>query len=152
MEDTLQRCLNGRDGVSNHQPHDYLLNRFFWRRSKKTSKLRVTGLCAGKSPVNSPHKWPLKRKMFPFDDVIMNYPLYCYSLDYASSQNLPRPFSRNKAIFYQQYRCVYIMYPAAHTLSWNMYSTRQSIHSSYAILTGRNFVMLHTIQNQPYVS
>ena len=23
--------------------------------------------------VNSPHKWPVTRKMFPFDDVIMNY-------------------------------------------------------------------------------
>ena len=23
-------------------------------------------------PVNSPHKWPITRKMFPFDDVIMN--------------------------------------------------------------------------------
>ena len=42
---------NGRDGVSNHQPHDCLLNRLFRRRSKKTSKLRVTGLCAGNSPV-----------------------------------------------------------------------------------------------------
>ena len=27
-------------------------------------------------PVNSPHKWPVKRKMFPFDDVIMNMELY----------------------------------------------------------------------------
>ena len=41
---------NGRYGVSNHQPHDCLLNRLFRRRSKKTSKLRVTGLCAGNSP------------------------------------------------------------------------------------------------------
>ena len=41
----------GHDGVSNHQPHDSLLNRFFRHRSKKTSKLRVTGLCAGNSPV-----------------------------------------------------------------------------------------------------
>ena len=41
---------NGRDGVSNHQPHDCLLNRLFRRRSKTTSKLRVTGLCAGNSP------------------------------------------------------------------------------------------------------
>ena len=41
---------NGRDRVSNHQPHDCLLNRLFRRRSKKTSKLRVTGLCAGNSP------------------------------------------------------------------------------------------------------
>ena len=41
---------NGRDSVSNHQPHDCLLNRLFRRRSKKTSKLRVTGLCASNSP------------------------------------------------------------------------------------------------------
>ena len=41
---------NGRDSVSNHQPHDYLLNRLFRRRSKKTSKLRVTGLFARNSP------------------------------------------------------------------------------------------------------
>ena len=41
---------NERDGVSNHQPHDCLLNRLFRRRTKKTSKLRVTGLCAGNSP------------------------------------------------------------------------------------------------------
>ena len=41
----------GRESVSNHQPHDCLLNRLFRRRSKKTSKIRVTGLCAGNSPV-----------------------------------------------------------------------------------------------------
>ena len=41
---------NGRDSVSNHQPHDCLLNRLFRRRSKKISKLRVTGLCVGNSP------------------------------------------------------------------------------------------------------
>ena len=28
----------------------FLLNRLFRRRSKKTSKLRITGLCAGSSP------------------------------------------------------------------------------------------------------
>ena len=64
---------NDYDGVSNHQPHCCLLNRLFRRSSKKTSKLRVTGLCVGNSPgpVNSPHKGPVTRKMFPFDDVIM---------------------------------------------------------------------------------
>ena len=40
----------GRDSVSNHQPHDCLLNRLFRRRSKKTSKLPVTSLCVGNSP------------------------------------------------------------------------------------------------------
>ena len=65
---------NDRDGVSNHQPHDCLLNRLFRRRSKLTSKLCITGLCVGNSPgpVNSPHKGPITRKMFPFDDVIMH--------------------------------------------------------------------------------
>ena len=41
---------NDHAGVSNHQPHGCLLNRLFRRNSKKTSKLRVTGLCAGNSP------------------------------------------------------------------------------------------------------
>ena len=40
----------GSIGVSNHQPHDCLLSRLFRRRSKKISKLRVTGLCEGNSP------------------------------------------------------------------------------------------------------
>ena len=47
----LQWHHNGRGGVSNHQPRDCLLNRLFRRRSKKTLKLCVTGLCAWNSPV-----------------------------------------------------------------------------------------------------
>ena len=46
---SLQWRHNGCDSVSNHQPYDCLLNRIFGRRSKKTSKLRVTGLCARNS-------------------------------------------------------------------------------------------------------
>ena len=70
---TLQWRHINHGGVWNHQPHGCLLNRLFRRRSKKTSKLRVTGLCVGNSPgpVNSPHKGPVTRKMVPFDDVIM---------------------------------------------------------------------------------
>ena len=65
---------NGPDSVSNHQPYDCLLNRLFRRWSKKSSKILVTGLCAGihRRPVNSPHKGPVTRNMFPFDDVIMD--------------------------------------------------------------------------------
>ena len=48
---TLQWRHNGCDGVSNHQPHDCLLNRLFRSRSKKTSNFRVTGLCGGNSTV-----------------------------------------------------------------------------------------------------
>ena len=61
------------DGASNHQAHGCLFNCLFGRWSKKTSKLRVAGLCAGNSPgpVNSAHKGPVTQKMFPFGDVIM---------------------------------------------------------------------------------
>ena len=93
---TLQWRHNERNGVSNHQPHDCSLNGLFRRRSMKISRLRVTGICEGNSPVtgefsaqrtsnaenvsilwrhhlkrSSPHKGPVTRKMFPFDDVIM---------------------------------------------------------------------------------
>ena len=64
---------NDHGGVFNYQSHGCLLNRLFRRRSKKTSKLRVTGHCAGNSPgpVTSPHKGSVTRKMVPFDDVVM---------------------------------------------------------------------------------
>ena len=31
-------------------------------------------------PVNFPHKWPITRKMFPFEDVIMHYTGFCCDL------------------------------------------------------------------------
>ena len=52
---SIQWGHNEHDGVSNHQRLDCLLSRLFrW-------------------PVNSPHKGPVTRKMFPFGDVIMLY-------------------------------------------------------------------------------
>ena len=42
---------NVRHGVSNHQYLDCLLSRLFRHSSKKTSQLRVTGLCGGNPPV-----------------------------------------------------------------------------------------------------
>ena len=48
---SLQWRHDERDCVSNHHPHDCLLHRLFRRRSKKTSKLRVAGLCAENSRV-----------------------------------------------------------------------------------------------------
>ena len=56
---TWQWRHNGRDGVSNHQPRHCLP--FIQTQIKENIK----------APVNSPHKWPVTRKMFPFDDVIM---------------------------------------------------------------------------------
>ena len=61
-------------GVSIVYSNVCLLKRLFRCRSKKTSKLRVTGLCEGKSPVTGefPSQRASTRKMFPFDDVIIS--------------------------------------------------------------------------------
>ena len=39
------------------------------KHQSSTSLAFVMGIHRG--PVNAPHKWPVTRKMFPFDDVIM---------------------------------------------------------------------------------
>ena len=69
---SLQWRHNESDAVSNHRRLDCLLNRLFKPRSKKTSKLRVTSLCEGNSPVTGefPALRPVTRKMCPFGDVI----------------------------------------------------------------------------------
>ena len=61
------------DGVSNYQPHDCLLNRLFRCRSKKHQSSASPAFVCGihRWPVNSPHKRPVTRKIFPFDDVII---------------------------------------------------------------------------------
>ena len=41
------------------------------KHQSSASLVFVWGIHRG--PVNSPHKWPVTRKMFPFDDVIMLY-------------------------------------------------------------------------------
>ena len=86
----------------NHQPRDCVLNRLFRRRSKKTSKLRVTGLCAGNSPatVNSPHKGPVTRKMLPFDDVIMSSE---YLINKSYQQGSVSYCGSNDSNFYLKY-------------------------------------------------
>ena len=64
---------NGHDSVSNHQRYDCLLNRLSDADQRKhqspASLAFVREIHRG--PVNFPHKWPVTRKMFPFDDVIM---------------------------------------------------------------------------------
>ena len=62
----LQRRNNERDGFSNHRRLECLLIRLCMNWPKKTSKLRVSGLCNGNSPVTGwfPHKGTVTRKSF----------------------------------------------------------------------------------------
>ena len=58
-------CRNEREGVSNHRRPCCLLNRFFSGADQRSMKSRIH-----RWPVNSPHKGPVTRKMFPSDDGI----------------------------------------------------------------------------------
>ena len=72
---TVQWRHNGHDGVSSHQPHDCLLKRLFRRRSNTKAPRHwpfVRGIHRW------PHKGPVTRKMFPFDDAIMLQPIMCH--------------------------------------------------------------------------
>ena len=70
---TLPWRHNERDGVSNHQSRNCLLNRYSGvgqgKHQSSASLAFVWGI--HRSPVNSSHKGPVTQKMFPFDDVIM---------------------------------------------------------------------------------
>ena len=67
----LQWRHNERDGVWNNQPGDCLLDRLFRRKPKKSPASMAFVWGIHRWPVNSPHKWPVTRKMFPFGDVFM---------------------------------------------------------------------------------
>ena len=68
---TLQWRRNEYDGVSNHRPHDCLLNRLFKAQIKENIKAPRHWPVTGEFP----HKWPVTLKILPFDDVIIDFPL-----------------------------------------------------------------------------
>ena len=88
---TLQWRYNECDGVSNHWRLNCLPNRLFRRRSKKTSKLRFTGLCEGNSPVTGgfPAQRTSDAEKVPFDDVIMKALVKCPRVLWQSHGVIP---------------------------------------------------------------
>ena len=74
-KDTLQWRYNERDGVSNHQPQQLFTHLFIQgadKRKHQSSASLALMRRIHRWPVNSPHKGPVTRKMFPFDDIIMS--------------------------------------------------------------------------------
>ena len=70
---TQHEKLHGHSLQWRHDgPHHCLLNRLFWRNDNfKAPRYWLLVREIRRSAVNSPHKGPVTRKMFPFDDVIM---------------------------------------------------------------------------------
>ena len=84
---------NERDSVPNHRLLDFCTTVCSGEdqrtQQSSTSLAFVRGIL--RWPMNSPHKWPVKQKMFPFDDIIMKlhclpvvlrpiYPLWIYCI------------------------------------------------------------------------
>ena len=100
----LQWRHNERDGFSNHRRVECLLNRLLRRWSTKTSKLRVTYLWAGNSPVTG--EFPTQRAVnadivskfhdpiMPFEETIALLLNPCYSQEANSTaENINRCFA-----------------------------------------------------------
>ena len=104
------------------------------KHQSSTSQAFVRGI--HRWPVNSPHKWPVTRKMFPFDDVIMSATPCCqrrslqWRLTCSTGQKLPEYLMqqvmdmtdadqspadtwRNNVIITTKWHCYYIMFPPA---------------------------------------
>ena len=83
---------NGRASVSKHHTIVYssVYSGADQRKHQSSASLTfVLGIHRG--PVNSPHKWPVTRKMFPFDDVIMYFlTLVKYTYDLSVNSLLKR--------------------------------------------------------------
>ena len=95
----LQWRHNGRDGVSDHQPRDCLLNRLFRRRKHQSSPSLEMVRGIHRWPVNSPHKGPVTRKMFLFDDVIMQ----CINRDHLlHGFSSPASYTRGKLFHWRK--------------------------------------------------
>ena len=71
----LQRRHNGRDGVQITSLTVVYSTVYSGADQGKHQSSASLAFVRGihRSPVNSPHKWPVTRKMFPFDDVIMEH-------------------------------------------------------------------------------
>ena len=69
---SLQWRYNERDGVSNHQRLDCLLNRVFKQNTKDPRHWHLSGESTGDRWIPF-YKGPVAPKIFTFDDVIMEY-------------------------------------------------------------------------------
>ena len=122
----LQWRHNGCNGVSNHQPHDCLLNRLFRHRLQKASKLRVTGLCEWNPPMTGefPAQRAITRKMFPYDDVIMPEYIFWLSKSTCSILRITFPFDK--------YGRIYAF--VALNVSCSVGPSKQSRHCGYVVI------------------
>ena len=71
-------------------------------------------------PGNSPHKWPVTRKMFPFDDVIMNEVAHVIHMELRESSTCAcYIYIYITYIHLCTHKCICILYFVAKTTLWS---------------------------------
>ena len=76
--------------------------------------------------VNSPHKWPVTRKMFPFDDVIMISTYKAHFLEHdgvSTMQHKPK-----YSMYISAVDVCYVIWPTLHEVSCQNYWAMRSYH------------------------
>ena len=78
-----------------------------------------------RGPVNSPHKWPVTRKMSPFDDVIMS----CHITDFNQEEYGPptNPLTSYSEFKRKLWQCVFIHKPQEWLVMFMMTSPNGNI-------------------------
>ena len=125
-----------RHVVSNHQSFDYLFP-CLWGPTLKSALLAP---CERNSPVNSPHKGPVRRKKFLFDDDIMYSASLAVCWHHATDDGVYTPWNR----FYRMIKCeqTWVMYwykfsPSVHILGINHLVSLEIIN--FNVFAGRNW-------------
>ena len=143
----LQWRHNGHDGADQR------------KHQSSTSLAFVRGI--HRQPVNSPHKWPVTRKMFPLDDVIMPDGGYapCYTIYSNLVQSLALLWIWIRLFIHHDAKCYFepsyhiisyhiIYYIIYHTISYSIISYHiKSNHISYHIHTISYINIFHFIHH-----
>ena len=136
----LQWHHNERDDVSNHRPLGCLFNRMFRRRSKKTSKLRVTGLCEGNLLATGglPSQMASNAGNVSIDDAIMGLIVISFCRWRTATYDT-REICLSSAKFSLYHKCVFFdMHRALIIIIQELYgNANQNPNKSYTIESSR---------------
>ena len=99
-----------------------------------------------RGPVNSPHKWPVTRKMFPFDDVIMSI-IICHEDQTKSEKLVVLSCSWPKSFFQNNWWCnTNNFWAAISGHDWqSFWISRQTLKSTLYVTT--NLLKCITLKN-----
>ena len=116
-------------------------------QSKHQSSASLAFVCGiHRGPVNSPHKWPVTRKMFPFDDVIMNIPEgYGYNrhviINNKTQQSMTCVHISWDVLDHTDHLCLTRGIYALHTEQWHLTAVTQT-QSLYHMMASRHMNVL----------